>query len=108
MIRFTITNHTDEARTWQVEPYGDVVTIAGQDTLLIEIPHSEDHLVEVSIHPDLTQIWMPILPTELKLNGATLWPDANHIEQSASTEAEPKPGASRRHLTRGWHRFLRH
>ncbi|WP_232666183.1 hypothetical protein [Pseudonocardia sp. TRM90224] len=72
---------SERSRIWQIEPYGDELTLSPQDSLVVEIEDGPEALIEIDLRPGELgeRLWVSLAgdveaPTDLKLNGRSVWP----------------------------------
>lgn len=83
MIRYEVSNHDEQRRQWQVEPYGDTIDLAPGDTMTVEFEHTAELVFQVSLYSEgLSELWVlekpdgqAIPPDDLKHNDVTVWPN---------------------------------
>ncbi|WP_280462528.1 hypothetical protein [Nocardia carnea] len=86
MIRYEVHNYDEQDRQWQVEPYGDRVTLKPHETMTVDFEHATDVVIEVSLFSEgLSELWVhadlehetQLFPDHLKRDGVSVWPEAN-------------------------------
>ncbi|WP_028479110.1 hypothetical protein [Nocardia sp. CNY236] len=78
MIRYKVTNREERERLWQVEPYGDVISLKPGDTMTVEYEHPAELTIEVLLNPGCDQTWIDtppniLFPEDLKHNDVSVW-----------------------------------
>ena len=82
MIRIQVPNDCSTARVWFVEPYGDDVHLEPKTVLSIEFENPADLTIDITLTPTGEAVWAyagptdaeVLLPDDLKVNGASIWP----------------------------------
>lgn len=76
-----MTNEDERSRRWNVEPYGDDLSLLPEDSLTVEVAEGPDVLIEVGMHPHQVGevLWIKVdgvvvTPSDLKVNDRSVWP----------------------------------
>jgi hypothetical protein len=77
-----VTNEDERSRRWNVEPYGDDLSLLPKDALTVEVADGPDVLIEVGMHSDQVGevLWIQVdgvvvTPSDLKVNDRSVWPE---------------------------------
>ena len=78
MLTVRVTNSTNDRRVWNVEPYGDEVSLSPGDVLEVQYECALSITLEATLHPGAEVVWSSldgdtVLPEALTLNGRSLW-----------------------------------
>lgn len=79
MYRMLTVRVTNSRRVWNVEPYGDEVSLSPADVMEVQFECALSAVLEVTLHPDAEVLWSDLdgataVPEALTLNGRSLWP----------------------------------